>query len=56
MTVAGNNIVLEEHVPENHDMTESQRPAETITKKRRLAWAREIIQDVEKYGAPDGSF
>jgi hypothetical protein len=26
------------------------------TKKRRPTWAREIIQDAEKYGAPDGSF
>ena len=26
-----------------------------ISYKRRPAWARELIQDVEKYGAPDGS-
>jgi hypothetical protein len=26
------------------------------TKKRRPSWAREIIQDAEKYGAPEGSF
>jgi hypothetical protein len=26
------------------------------TKKRRLAWACEIIQDADKYGAPSGSF
>jgi hypothetical protein len=26
------------------------------TKKRRPTWAQEIIQDAEKYGAPDGSF
>jgi hypothetical protein len=25
-------------------------------KKRRAAWAWEIIQDAEKYGSPDGSF
>jgi hypothetical protein len=25
------------------------------TKKRRMAWAQEI-HDVDKYGAPDGSF
>jgi hypothetical protein len=56
ITVAGNGIVPEEHVPENHDMTEPQRPVEMITKKRRPSWAHEIIQDVEKYGAPDGSF
>jgi hypothetical protein len=41
-------------------MEEPQRPVdssrEVNTKKRRLAWAREIIQDAKKYGAPDGSF
>jgi hypothetical protein len=52
----GNDVVPEEHGPEDHDMAEPQRPAETITKKRRPAWAHEIIQDAEKYGAPDGSF
>ena len=26
-----------------------------VTYKRRPTWAREIIQDAEKYGAPDGS-
>ena len=31
-------------------------PREMITYKRRPAWAREIIQDAEKYGAPDGTF
>jgi hypothetical protein len=29
---------------------------EMNTKKRTPAWAWEIIQDVEKYGAPYGSF
>jgi hypothetical protein len=41
-------------------MEKPQRPTnssrEMNTKKRRLALAREIIQDAEKYGAPDGSF
>ena len=37
-------------------MVEPQRPAKMITKKRKSAWAREIIQDAEKYGALDGSF
>jgi hypothetical protein len=55
-TNAGNDVVPEEHGLEDHDMEEPQRPAKTSTKKRRPAWAREIIQDVEKYGAPDGSF
>jgi len=40
-------------------MAESQRPIdpprEMVTYKRILAWAREAIQDVEKYGALDGS-
>ena len=38
-------------------MIEPQRsidpPREENTHKRRQAWTREIIQDVEKYGAPD---
>ena len=37
-------------------MAEPQRHVEMNTKKRRPAWAREIIQDVKNYGAPDGSF
>lgn len=49
----------EEHDPEDHDMTEHQKPEnspkEVITHKRRPTWARELIQDAEKYGAPDGS-
>ena len=46
----------EEHIPEDHDMTEPQRPeelpSEMISRKRRPAWAREIIEDAERYGAP----
>ena len=26
-----------------------------ISRKRKLAWVREIIQEAEKYGAPEGS-
>jgi hypothetical protein len=55
-TDAGNDVVPEEHGLEAHDMAEPQRPVETSTKKRISAWAREIIQDVEKFGAPNGSF
>ena len=48
---------LEEY--ENHDMTKPQRlvdpPQVVNTYKRRLDWARQIIQDEEKYGAPDGT-
>jgi hypothetical protein len=53
-TDAGNDVVLEDH-----DMEEPQIPVESSqemnTKKRRTAWARKIIQDAEKHGAPDGS-
>jgi hypothetical protein len=55
-SIAGNDFVLEEHGLEDHDMEEPQIPIEMITKKKRPAWAHEIIQDSEKYGAPDGSF
>jgi hypothetical protein len=55
-TDAGNDVVPKEHGPEDHDMEEPQRLVEMSTKKRRQAWAREIIQDVEKYGALVGSF
>ena len=27
----------------------------TISHKRKPTWAREIIQEIEKYGAPEGS-
>jgi hypothetical protein len=40
-------------------MTEPQRPVEPPqenTTKKRQNWARESIQDVEKYGAPDRIF
>ena len=39
-------------------MTEPQRPKDPpkeVSHKRRPVWARELIQDAEKYGAPDGS-
>jgi hypothetical protein len=54
-TNVGDDVVLEDH-----DIEEPHRPGDSSiemnTKKRRPAWAREIIQDAEKYGAPDGSF
>jgi hypothetical protein len=41
-------------------MEEPQKPTDSSqemnTKKRRPTWVREIIQDAEKYGAPNGSF
>ena len=42
---------------DEHDMTKPQRPIDPLreenTHERRQDWAWEIIQDVEKYGAPD---
>ena len=46
----------EEEVPEEHDMTEPQEPPTMeMSRKRKPAWAREIIQEAERYGAPEGS-
>jgi hypothetical protein len=43
-------------IPEDHDLIESQEPPPmTISHKRKPAWARELIQDGEKYGAPEGT-
>ena len=37
-------------------MTEPQEPPTMeISRKRKPAWAREIIQEAERYGAPEGS-
>jgi hypothetical protein len=49
-------VTHDDEIPEDHDMIESQEPPRmTISQKRKQAWAREIIQDVEKYGAPEGT-
>ena len=44
----------------NHDMMDPQKPVdlptEVITYQRKPSWARELIQDTEKYGAPSRSF
>ena len=41
---------------EDHDMLEPQDPPTmNISRKRKPAWVREIIQEVERYGAPEGS-
>ena len=46
----------ENETPEDHDMLEPQEPPTmNMSQKRKLAWAREIIQEEEKYGAPEGS-
>ena len=42
----------------DHDIVEPQMPVnppKEVSCKRKLAWALELIQDVERYGAPEGS-
>ena len=50
----------EEVVPEDHDKLEPQRPEdppkEVTLGKRRSAWARELMQEAEKCGAPNRTF
>jgi transposase InsO family protein len=49
-------VTPDDVIPEDHDMVEPQEPPrEIISHKRKPAWAREIIQDAEKYGAPEGT-
>ena len=46
-------ITLDDEIPKDHDMIESQEPPQmTISHKRKPAWARELIQYGEKYGDP----
>jgi hypothetical protein len=46
----------DEELLEDHDIVEVQEPPQmTILHKRNLAWARELIQDGEKYGVPEGT-
>jgi hypothetical protein len=46
----------DEEILEDHDILEVQEPPQmTILHKRKPAWAREIIQDGEKYGVPEGT-
>ena len=46
----------EDETSEDHDMLEPQEPPTmNMSRKRKPAWAREIIQEAEKYGAPEGS-
>ena len=43
----------DEELLEDHDIVEVQEPPQmTILHKRKPAWARELIQDGEKYGFP----
>jgi hypothetical protein len=45
-----------EETPEDDDITEVQEPPQmTFSHKRKHAWERELIQDGEKYGVPEGT-
>jgi hypothetical protein len=45
-----------DEITEDHDMIESQEPPHmTISHKRKPSWARELIRDAKKYGAPEGT-
>jgi hypothetical protein len=45
-----------EEILEDHDIVEFQEPPQmTISHKRKPSWARELIQDGEKYGIPKGT-
>jgi hypothetical protein len=49
-------ITLDDEIPEDHNMIESQEPpCMTISHTRNPTWARELIQYVEKYGALEGT-
>jgi hypothetical protein len=46
----------DEEILEDHDVAKFQEPPQmTILRKRKPAWARELIQDGEKYGVPEGT-
>jgi hypothetical protein len=46
----------DEEILEDHDILEVQEPPQmTILHKRKITWARELIQDGEKYGVPEGA-
>ena len=46
----------DEETPEDHDIIEVQEPPQmTFSHKRKHAWERELIQDGEKYGVPEGT-
>ena len=49
-------FTLDDEIPEDHDMIEYQEPPQMkISHNRNPAWERELIQDGEKYGAPEGT-
>jgi hypothetical protein len=46
----------DEEILEDHDTAEVQEPPQmTFSHKRKPAWTRELIQDGEKYGVPEGT-
>jgi hypothetical protein len=46
----------DEEILEDHDISEVQEPPQmTILHKRKPTWARELIQDGEKYDVPQGT-
>jgi hypothetical protein len=46
----------DEELLEDHDIVEVQEPPQMmILHKRKPSWARELIQDGEKYGVPQGT-
>jgi hypothetical protein len=46
----------DEEIREDHDITEVQEPPQMkILHKRKPSWARDLIQDGEKYGVPEGN-
>ena len=45
----------DEETPKDHDITKVQEPPQMTSHKRKPAWARELIQDGEKYGVPEGT-
>jgi hypothetical protein len=46
----------DEETLEDHDITEVQEPPQmTFSHKRKPAWEKELIQDGEKYGVPEGT-
>ena len=48
--------IPEDEAPKEHDMEKPQEPPMMeISRKRKPAWARVIIQEVERYGAPENS-
>jgi transposase InsO family protein len=46
----------DDETPEDHDITKVQEPPQrTFSHKRKPTWERELIQDGEKYGVPEGT-